>query len=252
MEKNDWHCLLFTGHKNTDCEADLVASLSGLGKVTKMSLYHKTSGSEEILPTLDVTELQDLLYQKDAVVYVPDVPDWNTSLESLVENEVKELTYVLNAAQAAGISNFIFISDIEGMGAAPRPVAIDENSLWSGQTNANDVQKFWYLCEQECRRAAEEGLNVLIIAASRMAKDPALQRTDLYTTSCLSLANSIQKCLMKQTSLQKIFVIQPVDQAIPTMTTEVKYPRWMFWKKATPVNCVYFDFTASNLFLSQD
>ncbi|MBK7789524.1 MAG: hypothetical protein IPP37_10415 [Saprospiraceae bacterium] len=252
MEKNNWHCLLFTGNRNTICDADLLASLSALGEVTQINLQHQSSGLDEMIATWDVTKLQDLLHQKDAVVYVPDVPAWKTSLDSLVENELKELTCVLNAAQTEGLSNFIFVSDIEGMGAAPRPVAIDENSLWSGQTNANDVQKYWYLCEQECRRAAEEGLNVLIIAAARMPKDPALPRTHVYATSCLSLANSIQKSLVKQTNLQKIFVLQQVDQAIPSGFKEVKYPKWMFWKKTTPINSVYFDYTSSNLFLSQD
>jgi hypothetical protein len=252
LEKNNWQCLLFTGNSKSNCEAEMAASLSDLGRVTKIKLQPQLSDKEGILTTLDVTELQELLLKKDAVVFIPDAPDWKSSLESLVENQLKELTYVLNAAQTEGIPTFIFVSDIEGMGAAPRPLAIDETSLWSGQTNANDVQKYWYLCEQECRRAAEEGLNVLIIAAARMDNDPAHPRTHVYSTSCAFLASSIKTVLTKKTDLQKIFVIQPSKLPNSIVTQEVKFPKWMFWKKAAPVNCVYFDYTSSKLFLSQD
>lgn len=252
MEINDWKGLIFAGKQSANCADALAAELSVLGQITKIDANQKSRETDDVISIFDVTELETLLADKKAVVFFGEVPPWTARLDRLLENELKALAYVLDASLHAGISNFIFISDIEGMGAAPRPVTIEENSLWSGQTNANEVQKYWYLCEQECRRAAEEGLNVLIMAAARMEVDPDNPRLHVYNTTCAEMNHAIKKSLLKWPDLQKVFIIQLTASSEPPIVNPVLPPRWMFWKKPSQTNCVFFDTSLTQKWLNQD
>jgi len=242
-------CLIFNARTDTQLALQLheVLQSNGQAEVIAVNLQHRQEQELEGQLTLDVVALAEKLQEVTHVFYLPRIPSWEEKLADLVEADFVSLSNVLNMSLLNGIKRFTYLSDIEAMGASLRPMTIDEASLWSGQTKANEIQKYWYLCEQECTRAGEEGLQIVLLAASCMAKNDLNEREHYYSSSSDLILKALHYIHLIEFPLSKIFVVQEESSSRQMFINEREnfLSKW-FGKKKAPVNRLQIDHTKSD------
>lgn len=248
-------CLIFNARSDAHLAIQLQALLqsNGNAEVIPVNLNDNQEQGLEGQLTLDVVALAEKLQAATHVFYLPRIPAWKETLADLVDTDFVSLSNVLNMALLKGIQRFTFLSDIEAMGASLRKMSVDETSLWSGQTKANEIQKYWYLCEQECARAGEEGLEVVLVAASCMAKSEFNVREYYYSSSSDMILKALHTTHLMDSPLSKIFIVK--EEGTGSQATNDKRENiWSKWfaKKKAPINRLHFDHTKSDAILTYD
>ena len=246
-------CLIFNARTDTQLALQLheVLQSNGQAEVIAVNLQHRQEQELEGQLTLDVVALAEKLQEVTHVFYLPRIPSWEEKLADLVEADFVSLSNVLNMSLLNGIKRFTYLSDIEAMGASLRPMTIDEASLWSGQTKANEIQKYWYLCEQECTRAGEEGLQIVLLAASCMAKSDLNEREHYYSSSPDRILKALHNAHLAESPLSKTFIISEAggSRQVSHYEHENFWSKW-FGKKKAPVNRLQIDHTKSDAIIS--
>jgi len=247
--------LIFNARTDVQLAHRLQEGLQSYGhtEVIKVNLQHGTEQDLEGHLTLDVVALAEKLQAFTHVYFLPRIPSWDEKLADLVETDLVSLSNALNMSLLKGIQRFTFLSDIEAMGASMRPMTVDETSLWSGQTKANEVQKYWYLCEQECARAGEEGLQIVLLAASYMAKSDLNEREHDYSSSTDMILKALHNVHLIEFPLSKLFVVQEENSSRQILINE-RENFWskLFGKKKAPLNSIRLDHAKSDAIITTE
>lgn len=254
MNADQPNCLILNAGTDVGFAIGLQNLLSSVAKTAIIHFNQKESREGDSLTTLtlDVVALKDQLANVDYVVYLPRIPAWNERLSDLISTDYHSLGNVLNIALESQVKRLIYISDIEAMGSSLRPVVVNEDSLWSGQTKSNEVQKYWYLCEQEIARAREEGLSATMVAASQMTLMPNEDKVEYYTTDQHQLAQSVRGVMVSDISAFKIFCVEAIDAAaLQKSESKVSIFQKWFGSKRKPINKLTIDATHSKALLDK-
>ena len=248
MNAEQPNCLILNAGADNSFATDLQAMLTSVVKTDLIHLFEKNSSQVHPFSTLtlDVVSLKDQLENVDYIVFLPRIPMWSERLSDLINADYQSLSNVLNIALQSRVKKMVFVSDVEAMGSSLRPAVVNEDSLWSGQTKANEVQKYWYLCEQEIARAREEGLNANIIAASQMPALKTEEKIQYYATDRNQLAKSLIGVLLSDLSAFKIFCVEALDSSAVKKeeSTTSLFGKW-FGHKRKPINKLTIDATNS-------
>lgn len=248
------HCLIINGRQSLDLAEALFNHLNHRisAELLHLSDNHSPENLRGTLFGFDVQVIEEKLSKANLIIYLPRIPLWTEKLNHLASQDLPVLSNLLNASIFLGSKHFIFFSDIEAMGSSEKTVIINEKSLWSGQTKANDVQKFWYLCEQECNRAKEEGLNVNTIAIASMAASPTLKRIAYYSSPVAYILKAIDLLASGVQCTDKLCLIERTETPSEATAGSSKslFSRFLFRGKEVAINRLDFDDSASRLFLS--
>lgn len=254
MNADQPSCLILNAGADDSFAIGLQALLSSVLKTELIHFNKKESrqGISSPTLTLDVVALKDQLENVDYIVYLPRIPVWSERLSDLINADYQSLSNVLNIALQTQVKRLVFVSDIEAMGSSLRPVVVNEDSLWSGQTKSNEVQKYWYLCEQEIARAREEGLSATIVAASQMAPIHSEDKIQYYLTDQHQLAKAVQGVLVSDLPAFKVFCVDAIDSsAIQKGESNVSVFRKWLGSKRKPINKLTIDASHSKAILDK-
>lgn len=149
-------------------------STTNLGAVKKVFAYY--SNSPETLfkkiewidaDLLDVYSLIDIMKDVDEVYHCAAMVSFQAKhQEEMMRINVDGTANMVNAALEVGVKKFCYVSSIATIGKNEYVDIADETLLWKSSPEHSNYAISKYGAEREVWRAAEEGLNVVIVNPS--------------------------------------------------------------------------------------
>lgn len=147
---------------------------SNLKNVEKVFSYY-TSSSKHLFNQIewvdaDLLDIYSLLKALDGVDYIYHcaamVSFESKYQEEMMYSNVEGTTNLVNAALTKGIKKFCHVSSIATLGRDEHVPIITESMFWKASPDQSNYAQSKYAAEREVWRAAEEGLNVIIVNPS--------------------------------------------------------------------------------------
>lgn len=116
-----------------------------------------------IADVLDAASIAAAMENVSVVYHCAAVVSLGNDENSMTETNITGTRNVTEAALAAGVTKFCFVSSIAACGNAPRYELIDENSSFNRNSHRTAYSQSKFSSEQVVWEAAKKGLNVVIV-----------------------------------------------------------------------------------------
>jgi dihydroflavonol-4-reductase len=112
----------------------------------------------------DLPSLEEVLTDIDEVYHCAAMVSFiQKDREAMMECNVEGTANMVNIALLKGVKKFCYVSSIAALGRAKSGDSITEDTKWNDSKNNSNYAISKYKAEKEVWRAAEEGLNVVIV-----------------------------------------------------------------------------------------
>jgi len=116
-----------------------------------------------IADVVDVSSISTAMLDISVVYHCAAVVSLGNDENSMTETNVTGTRNVTEAALAAGVSKFCFVSSIAACGNAPQHELIDENCSFNPNSHRTAYSQSKFSSEQVVWEAAKRGLNIIIV-----------------------------------------------------------------------------------------
>ncbi len=131
----------------------------------------------------DFESLEAALEDKDLVIHAAGLISFDPAdNDSLMKINVNGTAMLVNAMLENGVKKIIHISSVSALGRSPGDTVLDENHKWATSKQHTPYAISKYLGELEVWRAAQEGLEVMVLLPSVILGKISDQRssTEIY------------------------------------------------------------------------
>ena len=152
----------------------LIAALVKQGRRVK-ALYRKQIpefiGKEKVDwikgDILDIISLTEAMQNVENVYHCAAIVSFDPKRKrEMFATNIEGTANVVNASLSTGIEKLCYVSSVAALGQAQKGQEIDENTVWSEETNKSNYGKSKYCAELEVWRGIGEGLKAVIINPS--------------------------------------------------------------------------------------